>query len=178
MSTAPTAKFVVKRDVFMKRRKLLKTLGILFVVALCLITVALAYTVPSDTIVYITPTGSKYHREDCSYTTTVRGMTIEQAERKGYGACSRCEPDEKTGVYTSSSSKSSSSSSKSYAAPAPTPTPEPEPEKPVSIGVVIGRIIAGIFVALTSLPIVAPPLCFIYEFIRDLVKNIVSKTRK
>ena len=60
-----------------------------------------AYNVPDDTIVYITPTGSKYHREDCTYTTTVRPLTIREAEAKGYDFCSRCRPHQLTGQYVS-----------------------------------------------------------------------------
>ena len=163
----------------MTRRKLLKTLGILFVVALCLITAALAYTVPSDTIVYITPTGSKYHREDCSHTTTVRGMTIEQAERKGYGACSRCDPDVKTGVYGSSSQKSSSSSKSSgssYSAPTPTPTPTPAPvvKKPITFGRILGWLAIGLFVVY---PIVISIVFGIYEFVGVFLKDSGAKRK-
>ena len=74
---------------------------LLAVLALCL--AAAAYTVPDNTTVYITPTGEKYHREDCTYTTkaTVRAMTIANAEARGYGACSRCDPDVLVGAYSS-----------------------------------------------------------------------------
>lgn len=64
-------------------------------------TTCYAYTVPDDTIVYVTPSGTKYHRKDCSYTGSVRSMTIAEAERRGYGPCSRCDPDVLTDEYVS-----------------------------------------------------------------------------
>lgn len=86
----------------MKRRIFSPPKMVLFFVMLfALFTTAFAYVVPDDTIVYVTPTGEKYHREDCSYTTTVRSMTIKAAERKGYDPCSRCNPDVLTGEYHS-----------------------------------------------------------------------------
>lgn len=92
--------------------------------------VALAYTVPDSTIVYVTPTGKKYHREDCTYTTSVRSMTIKRAQASGYGPCSRCRPDIYTGKYVSNwdgSGSSSSGTSKSPSKPDFTPnTPEKE----------------------------------------------------
>lgn len=63
-----------------------------------------AYTVPSDTVVYVTDTGSKYHRDGCSYLKSKNKMTIQEAEQEGYGPCSRCDPDEETGKYYSKSS--------------------------------------------------------------------------
>lgn len=54
-----------------------------------------AYTVPDDTVVYVTPSGAKYHREDCSYISeNATSMTIAEAENAGYTPCSRCKPDE------------------------------------------------------------------------------------
>ena len=109
-----------------------KTLVLLLVVLCVLTAAALAYTVPDDTVVYVTPTGEKYHREDCSYTSSVRPMTIQAAERKGYDACSRCDPDRLTGEYHSSwdgkSGKSSGSSSSSSSKPADPPKIEASAE--------------------------------------------------
>lgn len=69
---------------------------------LLLVNSALAYTVPSDTVVYVTPTGSCYHREDCSYIkNSCRALSISSAEGQGYRACSRCDPDVLTGQYES-----------------------------------------------------------------------------
>lgn len=101
-----------------------------------------AYSVPSDTIVYITPTGSKYHRYKCTYTSTVSSMTIAAAEQAGYGPCSRCRPDIRTGTYTPGaktmpSSPSSSVPNSSYKSPQPTPSssyksPQPTPTPAIS----------------------------------------------
>lgn len=46
----------------------------------------------SETTVYVTPTGSKYHKEGCGYLTpsTQRSMTLSEAKDAGYTACSRC----------------------------------------------------------------------------------------
>ena len=43
-------------------------------------------------IVYVTNTGSKYHRSGCSYLKSKNPITLEKALSKGYGACSRCSP--------------------------------------------------------------------------------------
>ena len=42
--------------------------------------------------VYITNTGSKYHREGCSYLKSSNPIDKEKAISKGYTACSRCNP--------------------------------------------------------------------------------------
>lgn len=62
--------------------------------------ICFAYTVPSDTLVYITPTGGKYHRQGCTYLyENTNSISIQAAEQKGYEACSRCNPDILTGNY-------------------------------------------------------------------------------
>lgn len=43
-------------------------------------------------IVYITTTGSMYHRENCSYLKSKNAITREEAIKQGYSACSRCKP--------------------------------------------------------------------------------------
>lgn len=81
----------------------MKKLFIALFLAFVLILPAFAYSVPDDTIVYVTDHGEKYHREDCSYTSgSARPLTIEKAEAKGYSPCSRCNPDRRTGKYVSS----------------------------------------------------------------------------
>lgn len=43
--------------------------------------------------VYITATGSKYHRSNCSYlANSRRETTLNAAKSAGYGPCSRCKP--------------------------------------------------------------------------------------
>ena len=43
-------------------------------------------------IVYVTDTGSKYHRSNCSYLKSKNSITKEKAIQQGYSACSRCNP--------------------------------------------------------------------------------------
>lgn len=62
---------------------------------------ALGYTVPDSTIVYVTNTGTKYHRDKCTYLHSKNVMTIAEAEKAGYTPCSRCHPDQFTGDYVS-----------------------------------------------------------------------------
>lgn len=48
---------------------------------------------PQGTIVYITNTGKKYHRSNCSYLRNSKiSINISDAKAKGYTACSRCNP--------------------------------------------------------------------------------------
>lgn len=96
--------------------------------------ISLAYTVPPDTIVYVTPTGDKYHREGCTHIKgSATAMTIQDAIDAKKGACSRCNPDVLTGPYVSSG-KSSGSSGKSDGSTSPNhpdkyePPSEPEPD--------------------------------------------------
>lgn len=48
--------------------------------------------VEQDEIVYITDTGSNYHKESCSYLKSKNAITKEKAQNEGYTACSRCRP--------------------------------------------------------------------------------------
>ena len=47
-----------------------------------------------DNLVYITPTGRKYHRPDCSSVnlSKARATTAEEAERQGLQPCKKCNP--------------------------------------------------------------------------------------
>lgn len=55
---------------------------------------AFAYSVPADTAVYVTKSGTKYHRADCYHlTASAQEMTIEEAVAKGYEPCTYCRPD-------------------------------------------------------------------------------------
>lgn len=112
----------------------MKKCFLVFIALLLLISPCLAYSVPDDTIVYVTDTGTKYHRESCSYLKSKRAMTIARAEASGYTPCSRCDPDRKTGEYESnwdghSSGSSSHADARPTLRPTPTPAPTPEPEK-------------------------------------------------
>ncbi len=42
--------------------------------------------------VYITLTGSKYHRSNCSYLSSKISISLKDAKSQGYTACSRCNP--------------------------------------------------------------------------------------
>lgn len=45
------------------------------------------------TIVYITKTGAKYHKGNCSYLRKSKiSIAKKEAIANGYGACSRCNP--------------------------------------------------------------------------------------
>ena len=50
--------------------------------------------VPKETIVYITRTGSKYHRADCRYLRESSIVTTLKKARAGYGPCKVCKPPE------------------------------------------------------------------------------------
>ena len=47
----------------------------------------------SGVTVYITASGTKYHREGCTYLSESKiPITLEEAKAKGYGPCSVCKP--------------------------------------------------------------------------------------
>lgn len=49
--------------------------------------------VSGDTIVYVTRTGSKYHRDGCgSLSKSKIPITLKEAVESGYGPCKRCNP--------------------------------------------------------------------------------------
>ena len=50
---------------------------------------------PEGPLVYVTPTGTKYHREECPYLSENRtAIRLSEAQARGYTPCSRCEPPE------------------------------------------------------------------------------------
>ena len=52
-----------------------------------------APTAPGDTIVYITRTGAKYHRDGCRSLAKSRiPITLGEAVKRGYGPCKICKP--------------------------------------------------------------------------------------
>ena len=55
-------------------------------------TVVEAPVTQSDVIVYVTKSGSKYHRYGCSYLKSCIEITLSSARSSGYDACSRCNP--------------------------------------------------------------------------------------
>lgn len=81
-------------------KKRFAVLALVFSLVLSLASTAFAYSVPSDTVVYVTPTGECYHLYNCSYIkSSWSSMTIADAEYNGYRACSRCDPDVMVGTY-------------------------------------------------------------------------------
>jgi hypothetical protein len=47
---------------------------------------------PEEIVVYVTKTGSKYHRANCRYVSKSKiPMTLKEAKKK-YGPCSVCKP--------------------------------------------------------------------------------------
>jgi len=63
------------------------------IVILLVFIAAAVFSVPASTLVYITKTGEKYHRGNCSYLSRSKiETTLGSAVSRGYGACSRCKP--------------------------------------------------------------------------------------
>ncbi|MDD5017792.1 MAG: hypothetical protein PHO15_06820 [Eubacteriales bacterium] len=49
----------------------------------------------NEDIVYVTESGTKYHKQDCSYLTSSKiPVSLEQAIQEGKKPCSRCFPDD------------------------------------------------------------------------------------
>ena len=66
-------------------------IALLLVFVLCV--PLMAYAASGDTTVYITNTGTKYHRSSCgSLWNSSNAVTLQQALNWGYGACQRCNP--------------------------------------------------------------------------------------
>ncbi|WP_302805105.1 Ada metal-binding domain-containing protein [Cloacibacillus porcorum] len=71
-----------------------------FVLSLMLFTTAIAVASPmhpvsasDNTIVYVTRTGSKYHRDGCgSLSRSKIEITLKDAKAEGYTPCKRCNP--------------------------------------------------------------------------------------
>jgi len=146
-------------------------------VLLLLITTGLAYSVPDDTIVYVTTSGEKYHRENCSYLKSSRSMTIAQAEASGYTPCSRCSPDVLLGEYESDWDGEPGESSV-HSTPRPTvkPTPEPSPTATTEQS----GMDAGAYVALAFIVLLfgVPLVTAIFEAIRTVVWSVKEYRRE
>lgn len=153
----------------------------------------LAYSVPDDTVVYVTDTGTKYHREDCSYLHSSHQMTIQQAEAAGYGPCSRCRPDRNTGEYESNwAGDSGSSANNQETKPTVRPTPDQEqtaepkpslePSNETSDFGFWGTIALIIFFLLFGVPFVLgiamPVIWVLYIPIKSVISKIKDRKHK
>lgn len=163
----------------------MKRIFLVFVAIFLITSPCLAYSVPDDTIVYVTNTGTKYHREGCSYLHSSRAMTIKRAEASGYGPCSRCDPDQKTGEYVSTWAGDSSGKSNSTSRPTPTPTIEPAPDSTNAAieeeGERIGLVDIVAFVAFIfffGLPCVLTVVVIVAGFLSVPIKFVRSKARE
>lgn len=55
--------------------------------------ICVAFVFSASRTVYVTKTGKKYHAENCrtiKKSKTLKSMTIEEAEQRGYEACEVC----------------------------------------------------------------------------------------
>jgi endonuclease G len=63
------------------------------VIVLLIFIVATVFAASADTVVYITKTGEKYHRDSCQYLRRSKiETTLGAAVSLGYDPCSRCKP--------------------------------------------------------------------------------------
>lgn len=133
-----------------------------------------AYTVPSDTVVYVTETGSCYHRWDCSHLKSVgASYTISDADALGYFPCSRCNPDWLTGTYVPPGSHPSSSGS-SF-------SPSDDLAPTVSIDVSADSDVFPWWKTAIAILFCPPIAIFIYSFIAyavDSAKTAIRKKKK
>lgn len=159
----------------------MKKCFLVFLALFLLISPCLAYSVPDDTVVYVTDTGTKYHRDGCSYLHSSHPMTIQQAEAAGYGPCSRCRPDRRAGEYESSwDGQSSSSSNHTDATERPTPTPTPEPmNKPDNEGATIAAYVAlALFILFFALPLTASIFGALLTAVLDIRERIKLRRQR
>jgi hypothetical protein len=83
----------------------------------------------SETKVYITKTGAKYHKSSCRYAQTGWAATLTEAKDKGLTACLVCKP----GGGEASTSSSPSSGSNANALKSTTPSTS-APKSPTTTG--------------------------------------------
>ena len=115
-----------------------------------------------ETVVYITKTGEKYHREGCSYLKSCIPITLADAVAAGYDGCSRCKPP----VLSSSESEdnapyiargASEPTARSMApqptarpSPRPTPSPRPSAQEPIEDKSPLGNMALGGGIAIAA----------------------------
>lgn len=85
----------------MKKYTFKNIIYIILIVAVSAITINTGYSRPvitskiqtQEVTVYITKTGAKYHKDDCSYLRQSKiAILKKEAISNGYTACSRCKP--------------------------------------------------------------------------------------
>ncbi len=63
------------------------------IILMLLIVAGFVFAVCGSTIVYITKTGEKYHRDGCSSLRKSKiEITLSEAVSRGYGPCKNCNP--------------------------------------------------------------------------------------
>lgn len=116
-----------------------KRLAIVFVLLFAICSSMIAYAASGSTIVYITDTGSKYHRVTCgSLWNSCHAIALESALARGYGACDRCNPPQYVVMYAPSPTPTLSleerlENAQSGWQPTPTPYNPPAPSTTQSI---------------------------------------------
>jgi len=68
--------------------------SVVAVLLLALVASCMMPTTPDNSVtVYVTNTGSKYHRSGCRYLSQSKiAISLSQAKAQGYTACSVCDP--------------------------------------------------------------------------------------
>lgn len=106
-----------------------------------------------DVTVYITNSGECYHRQNCSYLSSSKGITLEDAVQKGYRPCSRCKPpklgEESDTDDAAYKAPAKSSSGSSRASPTHTPAPQQvtipvETERSSAVPIITGLAGVGV----------------------------------
>jgi hypothetical protein len=72
----------------------MKKIGRFFAVIVLLLTVAaFGFAATAETVVYVTKTGAKYHKDGCSSLRSSKiEITLGEAVKKGYEPCQVCKP--------------------------------------------------------------------------------------
>jgi hypothetical protein len=93
-----------KEDVMLKK---------IVAVGLCVMVLATSALAVAETV-YITPNGSKYHKEDCRFIKNKDAQKIEKSEAvaAGYEPCSRCSKEDLSAVQSENKNQDVSQSQK------------------------------------------------------------------
>lgn len=141
-----------KGGIVMRFKQLVLSILLLFACCLSAAPACASYAVPNGTTVYVTASGTKYHREGCTYLKSSTAISLRTAIARGYEPCSRCRPDIFTGRYESDWDGQSDSRSDSAPAPSKGPVPSAKGDSsahPVHVFIVVSVILV---VSLCSAP--------------------------